>query len=1207
MAILLDPLPLELGVSAPILGPWFKPANVGTVITLPVPDDSGKLSVTIDLGNNGTAWLPPATGTLSLFIARPARPSPMIANLQDGNGDWPFEDGKLVAWFRLFPEVEERLHDLARLIPPATSAAAPAPPTVPFDTNQRARVRSFALVPTLPALDHDTLVTLFGGITNFSGTTNRGRMQALGLDIDNATGLVDGDFPMTRLRRPGRFKIDPALPAPQDELLGALAGSAQFWAFDHRGRAIDPGAVAAWWSWLMSTGVGAVNPGDPPQLLAPGINVIDLPNSGGQPLVCAVDAGRHAHLVDAHEGPLGDPFIDDRLRNGGTTVDRTLIAADGGSIAFDFKPLDTPPVAPPPDDPVLDNAPRARIAPLPAGPYATTLTLWPDGNPSTPGIERDFVRVAVVDEERHLVGISRRASRDAPADDNERRSSDQNRPSTRINVSRTASSGPVLLATAEEANAAIDTVFSTPGQRRAVFGIADAEAGVVTTPALLPTASTAFPTTLSEAAALDRPGTYRVRALVGGGDADGDQAVLVEIEIGPEFDGMWVRAWPLGFSLENGVRPRLTGGGGRVGGGRATLVMTLPAGRLDARGLLSFDAQLARLDANGDVQTRNYADLRFERPAPLPGNPASVVAGSWAICETGEIGNAALPAASVPPGATIVLLDSPPIVVDRKAVPAAARTAETLVNRLSSGDIISLTAPAFSATPDHADPLGRPFAEAANGGDPRGGLQSIGGVIVHRVERGGAAATASSAPFALQDRLEVAAAVTTSAPLASAVAALTGGPRLPSFHELLPHHLGHPGGRAAIETHATGVLLDGPPAKAIAEYVQERTSGLSFAIISGASDPELSVAAQSELAVAAEAATLLPSDPSGVDAGPVAAILRTTARGQEGIPGLALGAAAISAFPLSQNEAAFEAFLDDINLPGGAGPLGQFLRSIIGAQTDSVTRALDRRLLVGQHGARESAFALASAFDRAQDFIYIETPSLDALEHGPDDDRLNLLNRLIDRLAARKGLRVLICVPSRLAPGTPKKLQAIRDHLLLEAMDQLREGAQDRVALFSPGAGAGRDLRMATTTVIVDDVFAMTGTTHLSRRGLTFDSSLAATVFDERLEDGRPREIMLFRRSLIAGRLGVPASRLPDDPEELIRAVGELDEQETHYDFGIRPNTRRSVTVIKRPDPSPTTIDIATWFPDGSRSDLDIPALLAAVALTGTEHASPDE
>lgn len=59
----------------------------------------------------------------------------------------------------------------------------------------------------------------------------------------------------------------------------------------------------------------------------------------------------------------------------------------------------------------------------------------------------------------------------------------------------------------------------------------------------------------------------------------------------------------------------------------------------------------------------------------------------------------------------------------------------------------------------------------------------------------------------------------------------------------------------------------------------------------------------------------------------------------------------------------------------------------------------------------------------------------------------------------------------------------------------------------------------------------MSGGTHLWRRGMTFDGSLAVSVFDERLTDGRPAEVAAFRRALVSGLSGaVPAEIATEVP-----------------------------------------------------------------------------
>ena len=134
--------------------------------------------------------------------------------------------------------------------------------------------------------------------------------------------------------------------------------------------------------------------------------------------------------------------------------------------------------------------------------------------------------------------------------------------------------------------------------------------------------------------------------------------------------------------------------------------------------------------------------------------------------------------------------------------------------------------------------------------------------------------------------------------------------------------------------------------------------------------------------------------------------------------------------------------------------------------------------------------------------------------------------------------------------------------------------------------------------MIVDDAFALTGTTHLWRRGLSWDSSLAASVFDERLTDGRPQDVRAFRLQLLADRLGIAMARVPDDPAELVKAIRELD---------MRGTKRFSATPITRPSPTPQNADVNIWNPDGSQTTLSLSSIAArfasAVALTVINHA----
>ncbi|HEY5923115.1 MAG TPA: hypothetical protein VIV11_15655, partial [Kofleriaceae bacterium] len=131
-----------------------------------------------------------------------------------------------------------------------------------------------------------------------------------------------------------------------------------------------------------------------------------------------------------------------------------------------------------------------------------------------------------------------------------------------------------------------------------------------------------------------------------------------------------------------------------------------------------------------------------------------------------------------------------------------------------------------------------------------------------------------------------------------------------------------------------------------------------------------------------------------------------------------------------------------------------------------------------------------------------------------------------------------------------------------------------RVAVFSPSAGPGRTLRLASTTVVVDDVYALTGTTHLSRRGLSFDSSFACAVFDEVLDGGRPREVRQFRRQLVAERLGLPVSLVPNDPADLVAAIKKVVK---------RAGGRIAPFVLAAAELPVTDTDKDVWNRDGAK------------------------
>jgi hypothetical protein len=1059
----LAPDPATLGLESPTLGPWFS-----TDVTLPAPGDDLGVDVTIPAGTN---WLPPAAGLLSLAVASAPLP-PILAALRGPDGTPPFSDGRLIATFRLLPEVEVRLDALLPDVP-AADGTTPAATTA-----TRAGVRTFALeFPENPPTFADLLARIKPAPT---GATDDEKARHLGLT--ESSGTLGNDQPMFDLKRPGVF-----LGAAETlvEIVTADA-SCRLYAFDARGHAVDPGAVAAWWTRISTTfnNLFAAGVANRTATVAPRLTVA---------------------LVGPDDGPADDAVLS---RVTVTNLTGTgSVRAHGGANAAATLAL---------GGGTVDDAPLPVAAVLPAGTYGATVSLWASG--PVGGVARDFVRVALVDVERHLTGQARVASTGASGAAT-RRAADQRRTSTRTLVDRatTAATEAVLLATADAAVAGLVGVLGA-GAATVVAHVLDRSAGALSPLALPPVAP---PDSL--------PNPVTMTALTGGGTAAGvtvvGQKVLVETNVGPECSGAWVRVWPQYFDSETGRHERGAGGGGKVDAtGLVRAVVRLADGAVAPQNRMGLDLAIVTATAVG-----RYPEVRLERPAPAGGTMPTLASVTSQIlaCETGQVFTGGVPNGALPSGTTLVGLSTPPALVDPASIPATAWNASTIAAVLGTGDTVQLTEPAWK---------GWRGGEAA---------ATLGAGATQITRTGLTRLTQIGSPLPTQSRDEVAASVLAATAADGIVAAVRP---LGAHHELLPHQNGHPGAPADDERHGTGARIRGPAVVGLAEILRERVAGSTVDLASDASTPLPTPAA--------------PTGPTSW-----AAVLRTVGFGVEAEPGLigALNATGVNAYPTSEAFADVQAWL--------AGQ-GRTIPDAVGAAATSIVRALDRRLLGARSGYREGATALAAAFRRAQDFVYVETPAIDDLPIGVGEDALDVWQALVTRIAENRALHVLVCVPVHLVPGVPKKLERVRNKGLIAALNSLRSAAGDRAAVFTPVTGPGRSLHLDATSVVVDDAWALTGGTHLWLRGLSFDSSLAVSVFDERLTNGRPAEVVAFRRALIAGRLGLVAQLLPEDPEQLVRAVRQLSARGGGLRFAPE--------AIEVPDPVPSDPDVRAWNPDGS-------------------------
>lgn len=1090
----LTPAPDSLGLASPALGPWFRDGSA-TAPTLAVP--TANLSVPLSLPA-GMEWRAPAGGLASWAFATAPRPR-VLAALRGGDGTNAFTEGNLVVLFTLLPEVEVRLAALSAQIPSPDGVA------VPTGAPGRPVVRYLALeIPQTAATSMGNVERLRENDFAADLDDDEKRAAFLGLDASGST-LANAAEPVRELHRPNKSN------AVIVKNRSGAALSCSLWAFDERGRALDPGAVANWWAFLAS---------------APVFDNLWAHSDAADQRTAAVAASRSVLFCSVHEAAL--PEVQRLRLNLG---DLTRVGSSGALYTAGAAPTIALTTAPSPDD-----LPMPRLAVLPNGrfaapPGATPFAGW-TGSAWPGGLTRDFMRIAVVDLESHLVGVGRS---DAA----------QNDPRRRIAVLRNTAATP-MSTTADAAHAALLGTLAAGSPAQLMAPVLDTFWGSVTPPSL---GSGPPPATLS----------FTVHALQGEGTASGgtaaNQRIVVRVTDLPA--NAWVRVWPQGLDTETGLHFRLDGGAGRADGtGRAFAVVPLPDGTAGLEGM-SFDAMVVT-----DADAKLYVAQRFDRPAIASGTratlgapPAGLADGGTAwICEQG----AALVRSSGQWGSGQTLLAVPAdetggayALIDTASTVAADAAASTLRNAAGSGDRLIVTAPAFQSTPE---------GEVVDAG---GALGGSGATVLHRGRNGLNAVQGFGQPMAMMERRETAA-----IDPAGGSGAVGAAPARASLHEALPAQLGHPGLPAAPEVHATGVALAGPATAPLAALMRERAAADLAGFVALAQRP-----------------VSTPADPGGTSA--FAAVLETLTHGVAGDAQLRAFVAQTSGFTPGS---AWTSLKNSIE---SAVPTVDFdpMIDIATFDDDALAAALDQVILKTRDGAAQAARALAAAIGRAEDFVYVETPALDPLNAGSGDALIDLVGALTARLAQRPALALVLCVPQKFLPGQPRKLEAVRTAGVRAAMKTLLDAAPENVVLFTPTAGPGRPLHMASTTVVVDDAWLLTGSTHLWRRGLSFDSSLAVALFDENTARGRPAALRQARRQLIADRLGVDVSLIGDDLVQLRATL-----QRLNLSGGLQ---RVLPNVYPAAADTTSATDLQIWNPDG-RPGGTSDWLLFLGALAGT-------
>lgn len=309
----LNPTPDSLGLASPALGPWFRDGSA-TPPTLPAP--SPTLSVALSLPAN-MEWRAPAGALVSWAFATAARPR-VLAALRGGDGAPAFANGNLVVLCTLLPEVEVRLAALSAQLPSpdgvAVPAGAPGRPVVRHLALEiaQASAATLAAIERLRASDWPADLT-----------TDEAKASFIGLDAGGAA-LANAATAVRELHRPNKSSAVMAMNRSGATLACSL------WAFDDRGRALDPGAVAAWWAFLASAAV---------------FDNLWAHSDTADQRTAAVAPIRSVLMCNAHEGPLPEA---QRLRL--SLTDLARVGTSGALYTLGSAPAVALTAAPSPDN-----------------------------------------------------------------------------------------------------------------------------------------------------------------------------------------------------------------------------------------------------------------------------------------------------------------------------------------------------------------------------------------------------------------------------------------------------------------------------------------------------------------------------------------------------------------------------------------------------------------------------------------------------------------------------------------------------------------------------------------------------------------------------------------------------------------------------------------------------------------------------------------
>lgn len=181
----------------------------------------------------------------------------------------------------------------------------------------------------------------------------------------------------------------------------------------------------------------------------------------------------------------------------------------------------------------------------------------------------------------------------------------------------------------------------------------------------------------------------------------------------------------------------------------------------------------------------------------------------------------------------------------------------------------------------------------------------------------------------------------------------------------------------------------------------------------------------------------------------------------------------------------------------------------------------DLEYRIYQNGRHDAFWALNSRIQNARRMIYID--GLGFGHTGYSTGIMQDLWALLDqRMTNVPTLNLILCLTKH-ADYTKaySSWQEAEEGLRWSAIDELQRHHPDRVLAYHPMAFAGRPLSLLTNLIVIDDVWAMLGTSSFRRRGLGFDGGCDVVYTGYDIQDSVSSLAADLRRKRLATHLGL--------------------------------------------------------------------------------------